>query len=185
MFNLVLYSAGALYALGLMIWKLGPIRAALIVLGVVLIFAIDEIPQLPTLLSRGWPLMSLAFGVVVMSFTPAVTDRAGSDGFYTTASEVIPVFLLAISVELKVFPKRRTQPRLLFLLMGIQVYGLFYALRSVERGYGGPDEFSYVCGALAAGAAAITLIAMSEDPPDEKAPEAEQASLDQFPHGYL
>jgi hypothetical protein len=141
----------------------GPIVAGLGVAIAVIAGLVDRYEkELPPVIAHNWTFMALIPTMVILVVLPDLTKRTGSTAFYEAAAQIIPVMLLAISLEVGFLRRGHERPALRVGILSIAVLALgeFSALQSIERGHGSKEQFGWVVAALTYGFLAIGLNAL-------------------------
>lgn len=144
----------------------GPVTALVFVATISGALVLMNARTLPLRLHFRWPIYSVIIGLGAGALTPYFTGRSGGDAFYSAVTQIIPVLMLTIAVELRPRPKWPLSGEigLAASVMFVLVAGECYALNALDRGHVTSTELGVVVGALVTGFAAVILVALSQPP---------------------
>jgi hypothetical protein len=144
----------------------GPIVVLLLVGAVIALLLLMNARTLPVRLYYRWPIYAVVTGLVAAAVTPYLTDRTGGDAFYSAVTQIIPVLMLTIAVELRPRPKWPLSGELglAAIVMLVLAIGEGYALNALDRGSATSNDRAGVILALVTGFAAVVFVALSQPP---------------------
>lgn len=112
----------------------------------------------------------MVVGALTIFLVPAITDRSGTEDFYSASSQILPILILAIAIEGRWSRCWRVRDNLDFLYavltMAILVFGESSALYVIETSRATLSTFGSVVAGLATGLTWVVGLGLTE-PPDK------------------